>query len=54
MWYKSINDLELNQFLSSGQFLLSREAEEEYYDNISKDKNKINFSIYLNTDKKVI
>jgi RimJ/RimL family protein N-acetyltransferase len=54
LWYKWINNLEINQYLRSWEFLYSYEQEVEYYENLTNDKNSIKFAIYVNDEKKVI
>ena len=44
-WYRYMNDLEVQQFLSIGGCLLSKEAEQEYYDMVTKDPNMRIFAI---------
>jgi hypothetical protein len=45
LWYRHMNDLEVQQFLSIGGCLLSKEAEQEYYDMVIKDPNMRIFAI---------
>lgn len=45
LWYRHMNDLEVQQFLSIGGYLLSKEVEQEYYDMVTKDPNMRIFAI---------
>ena len=45
LWYRHMNDLEVQQFLSIGGCLLSKETEQEYYDMVTKDPNMRIFAI---------
>lgn len=45
--YRHMNDLEVQQFLSVGGYLLYKEAEQDYYDHIIKNPNMRVFTIWL-------
>lgn len=48
-----MNDLEVQQFLSIGGCLLSKEAEQEYYDMVTKDPNMRIFAICVEWEKNI-
>lgn len=45
LWFRYMNDLEVQQFLSVGGCLLSKEAEQDYYDMVTKDPKMRIFAI---------
>ncbi len=55
IWYKWINNIEIQSYLWLMFWsIISKEAEEKYYDNLNKNKEQLTFSIFINQDKKVI
>ncbi len=53
LWYRHMNDLEVQQFLSIGGCLLSKEAEQGYYDIVTKDPNMRMFAICVEWEKNI-
>jgi RimJ/RimL family protein N-acetyltransferase len=54
VWTKWINDLEISQFITTYWTVLTKENEEEFYDQMIKHKTSRNFSIYSLLENKVI
>ncbi len=53
LWFRYMNDLEVQQFLSIGGCLLSKEAEQGYYDIVTKDPNMRMFAICVEWEKNI-
>ncbi len=53
LWFRYMNDLEVQQFLSVGGNLLSKEAEQDYYDMVTKDPKMRIFAICVEGEKNI-
>lgn len=55
LWYKWVNDIETQTFISANFWkIFYKEDEEEYYENLRKKENDITFSIMINENWKII
>ena len=54
IWVKWINDLEISQYITTYWTILTKENEEEFYNEMINDKNSRYFSIYSLTENKSI